>query len=71
MILFSENCWMQKLLFKIGIAQSYKTLYGRNLRISAQVKHLSGAPVYSRLLALPTNIRLGCKSFPGTNTLTY
>jgi hypothetical protein len=26
-----------------------------------QVKHLSGAPFYGRLLALPTNIRLGWK----------
>jgi hypothetical protein len=25
----------------------------------------------ARLLALPTNIRLGWKSFPGTNTLAY
>jgi hypothetical protein len=35
------------------------------------VKHLSGAPFYGRLLALPTNIRLGCKGLPGTNALAY
>jgi len=29
------------------------------------VKHLSGAPVYGRLLALPTNIRLGWKRYVG------
>jgi hypothetical protein len=33
------------------------------------MKHLSGAPLYGRLLALPTNIRLGWKGSPGTNTL--
>jgi hypothetical protein len=27
---------------------------------------LSGAPLNGRLLALPTNITLGCKGFPGT-----
>jgi len=34
-------------------------------------EHLAGAPLYSRLLASPTNIRLGWKSIPGTNTLAY
>ncbi len=34
-----------------------------------QVKHLSGAPIYSRLLALPANIWLDWKGLPGTNTL--
>jgi len=34
-------------------------------------EHLSGAPLYGRPLALPTNIRLGWKSLPGPNTLTY
>jgi hypothetical protein len=33
-----------------------------------RVKHLSGALLLSRLLALPTNIR---KALPGTNTLAY
>jgi hypothetical protein len=36
-----------------------------------QVKQLSGTPLWSRPLALPTNIRLGWKSLPGTNTLAY
>jgi hypothetical protein len=31
----------------------------------------SGAPLYGRPLALPTKIRLGWKSLPGTNTLVY
>ncbi len=36
-----------------------------------QVKHLSGAPLKVRLLALPTNIRLGRKGLPGTNASAY
>jgi hypothetical protein len=35
------------------------------------VKHFSGAPLYGRLLALPTNIRLGWKGLPETNALAY
>ncbi len=35
------------------------------------MKQLSGAPLYGRLLALPTNIRLGRKGLPGTNALAY
>jgi hypothetical protein len=35
------------------------------------VEHLKEAPLYVRLLALPTNIRLGWKGLPGTNTLAY
>jgi hypothetical protein len=35
------------------------------------VKHLSGAPFYGRLLALPTNIRLDWKDLPGTNAQAY
>ncbi len=35
------------------------------------MKHLSGAQLYGRLLALPTNIRLGWKGLPGTNALAY
>ncbi len=37
----------------------------------AWVKHLSGALHCGRLLALPTNIRLGRKAFHGENTLAY
>ncbi len=29
------------------------------------------APLQDRPLALPTNIRLGCRGLPGTNTLAY
>ncbi len=36
-----------------------------------QMKHLSAAPLYGKLLALPRNIRLGWKSLPGTNTLAF
>jgi hypothetical protein len=35
-----------------------------------QVRSLSGAPFYNRLLALPTNNRLGWKGLSGT-TLAY
>jgi hypothetical protein len=34
-----------------------------------QVKYLSGAPLLGKLMALLSNIRLGCKIFPGTNAL--
>jgi hypothetical protein len=33
--------------------------------------NLSGDPLYGRLLAFPTNIRLDWKGLPGTNTLAY
>jgi hypothetical protein len=36
--------------------------------VPTRVKDLSGDPHYDRLLASPTNIRLGWKSLPGTNT---
>ncbi len=36
-----------------------------------QLKHLSGAPLQGRPLALPTNIRLGWKSLQRTNTPAY
>ncbi len=35
------------------------------------MKHLSGASLYGRFLALPTNIRLGWKVHPGTKTLAH
>jgi hypothetical protein len=35
------------------------------------MKNLSDAPLKGRLLALPTNIRLGWQYLPGTNTLAY
>ncbi len=35
------------------------------------MKHLSGAPLQGRLLASLTNIRLGWRGLPGTNTLAY
>jgi hypothetical protein len=33
------------------------------------MKHLSGSPLYGRLLASPANIRLGWKRLAETNTL--
>ncbi len=36
-----------------------------------QVKHLSGATIQVRLLALPSNIRLDWNGLLGTNTLAY
>ncbi len=36
-----------------------------------KVKHLSGAPLKGRLLALSTNIRLGWKGLTETNTPAY
>jgi len=35
------------------------------------VKHLSGVPLYGRLLSLPINIRVGWKGLPGENTPAY
>jgi hypothetical protein len=32
------------------------------------MNHISGAPLYGRLLALPTNIRQDWKDLTGTNT---
>jgi hypothetical protein len=36
-----------------------------------QVKHLSSAAVYYRLLVLQTDIRIGWKGLPRTNTIAY
>jgi hypothetical protein len=32
---------------------------------------MKGTPLKGRLLASPTNIRLGWKGLPGTNAVTY
>jgi len=37
----------------------------------ARAVKLSGASRKGRLLALPSNIRLGCKGLPGTNSLPF
>jgi len=37
-------------------------------KAGAYTSDLSGAPLLGRFQALPTNIRLGWKSLPGTNT---
>ncbi len=36
-----------------------------------RAKHLLAAPLYGRLLASPTNIRVGSKGLYGTNTVAY
>jgi hypothetical protein len=36
-----------------------------------RAKHLSGAPLQGRPLALPSNIRQGWKGLPGKITLAY
>jgi hypothetical protein len=41
------------------------------MKIYTRVKHLSFAQLYGKLLALPTNVRLGLKFLPGANTVTY
>jgi hypothetical protein len=43
----------------------------RKRKTKTRVKPLSGAPLWGRLLALLTNVRLGWKGLPGTNTLVY
>ncbi len=35
------------------------------------MNHISRAPLYGRLLAVPANIRLGLKGLPATNALAY
>jgi hypothetical protein len=35
------------------------------------VEHLSGTPLFNRLMAVSANIRQGWKGLPGTNTLAY
>ncbi len=35
------------------------------------MKHLSGAPLNGKLLALPTNIRLDWKGLPFANAIAY
>jgi hypothetical protein len=40
-------------------------------RVCPRVKHLIGAQLYDRLLALFANIKLVKKTLPRTNTLSY
>jgi hypothetical protein len=35
------------------------------------MKHLPGSPLFGRLLALPTNIRISWKSLPRIKTLAF
>jgi hypothetical protein len=69
-----ENYGRKKFYNTSLCGQCYKTFYCRKLRlfiISFHNKHFSGAPLSCRLLASPTNIRLGLKGLPWTNTLAY
>jgi len=36
-----------------------------------RVEHISSAPLWGRLLVLPTNIRIVLKGLPWTNTAAY
>jgi hypothetical protein len=58
--ILKENYFSKNLLFSNIIVTT-----------GANVTNLSGAPLKGRLLASPTNIRLGWKGMPGTSTLTY
>jgi hypothetical protein len=60
----SKSLVVTKTLLLVTFKVSYTFLAIEPTR----VKHLSGAPLYGRLLASPTNIRLGWKGKPGTNT---
>ncbi len=80
--LFTEfvNNGCKKLCNNGPWSKGYKTFYGRNSQI--YVISLSVCPLWSeapfiftplqrRLLALPTNIKLGLKDLPETNTLAH
>jgi hypothetical protein len=46
-------------------------MFTGNARVYVSGAPESGAPLYGRFMASPTNIRLGWKGLPGTNTLAY
>jgi len=46
-------------------------MFAGKARILPEWRNLPGVPLKGRFLALPTNIRLGWKGLPGTNTLAY
>ncbi len=46
-------------------------LFASKAKAYTSPNHLKGAPLYGRLLALPTNIRLDWKGLTGTNTIAY
>ncbi len=57
-----------------GRGQYYKTFRNKLVFVvgkPTQVKHLLGAPLQGRLLALPRNIILGWKSLSRTKALAY
>jgi len=45
-------------------------MFAREAR-ATRLKHLLGVPLGGRLLAIPTNIKLGWKGLPGVNTPFY
>ncbi len=74
----SSNCQDPRVIWNPGnlleskpVANVKKTIYGRKLRLFIISWRVSRAPLWGRLLALPTNIRLGWKGLPGTKVLAY
>ncbi len=61
---FPNDC--NKLVLHLG-----KTFQLSLMFMNIKVKHLSGAYLWDRHHALPTNIQLDWKGLPGINTLTY
>ena len=70
-LLIKVACFVAKVNNVSGI-KSYKLLYPSPMfagkAIATQRKFLSGSPFLGKLLALPSNFRLGCKGLPGINT---
>jgi hypothetical protein len=58
-IFFTTDEWVQQAgVFVPGKPVQSSTMFVNKAR-ACLIKHFSGAPLYSRLLALPTNIRIG------------
>jgi hypothetical protein len=56
-----------------AIKRFYVLVYRYRVRPGAYPRedHVIGTALKGRFLALPANIRLGCKALPGTNNLAY
>jgi hypothetical protein len=58
-IFFATDEWVQQAgVFVPGKPFQSSKMFVNKVR-ACLIKHLSSAPLYSRLLALPTNIRIG------------
>jgi hypothetical protein len=58
-IFFATDEWVQQAgVFVPGKPFQPNAMFVNKAR-ACLIKHFSGAPLYSRLLALPTNIRIG------------